>query len=592
GVAGGVAGVVAGVVAGGVAAVSTSLHLWSYPFGLLGVLRVAFGKPTPARARWLPPLWDERAVLPFPWLSRALVNLARHYPQEGREVLAQVAAHPYQRRAALQAYVRLTVNEAGQAQSLPTIANLNNSLTWLPADDDLLPQLRSLLPTLRDISKEVAAALEPGSSVDNQINRLHDARQYIDETRQGGFWSATPDLAPLQATLGAWDRIIADRINQIERELQARGYIRNPYKPSGNPLEPDRSGDHEVFRGRDATFERLSRLVGDNSRPTPLLLVGPRRSGKSSILRFLPKRMSSKILPVDLSMQAQVDSLPALLERLEQDIRERALRASNRRSDMPRLDRNRAEREPLAAFWSWIDQVEQWLGEQVLLLALDEYEGLERGITRGTYDERVLEILRSLIQDRRKIAVMLAGVHELDEMRPVWASHLINVVSIRVGFLEQADARGLLRQPTPAFPTATLAPVEDEILRLTHCQPFLLQVLAYSLIERLNAQGRYTATPADLTAILPQLFAEQTGAYLSDQWRTESGGDIGEAVLTRLAQRPHSGDELRTLVGSDDSFGRLLRRMTRREIITRTEDGHYQITVPLLQHYIQQETRL
>ncbi len=579
-------------VAVGVASIATTLHVWSYPFGLLLTAWAALGQPRAIRARWLPPLWDEQAVLPFPGLTRALVNLARSDLQEGGRVLTLVAAHPYQRRAALRAYVRLTVAEASLARSLPTIANLSHSLTWLPADDQLPAQLRQILPALRDISREVGAASEGGSSFDTRLNRLTDARRLIQTTRQGSFWSAERELLPLQSTLGQWDDLLEGQIAQIRAEMQARGYLSNPFIPSGNPLEPNRTGDTQVFRGRDSLFERLTQLVGDNSRPTPLLLVGPRRSGKTSILRFLPKRMSSMIIPVDLSMQAHVDSLPALITYLAEEIHERVQRTARHSRDVPRIDRERVVHEPLAAFWAWIAQVEEWLGDRVLLLALDEYESLEEGIAYGAYDDRVLALLRTLIQDRHKIAVMLSGVHELDELRPAWASALINVVSIKVGFLAEADARELLRCPAQEFPAQTLAAVTDEIIRLTHCQPFLLQALAYSLVEHLNQQRRTTATPDDLHAILPQVFAEKVGGYLSDQWRKESGGELGERILTRLAGGPQSADTLRPLVGGDEQFERLLRRMTRREIITRSDDGRYAITVPLLRMYIQQETAL
>lgn len=581
---------VAGGVAFGITAIGTIFHLWSYPLGLLSTAAVALGRPTPARSRWLPPLWDEQAVLPFPGLIRALVNMARAYPREGAEVLARVAAHPYQRRAALRAYARLTVVEAAQARSLPTIANLSHSLTWLPPDDELPAQLRQVLPALRDIGREVRASLERGNSFDTRLNRLVDARRIIEQTRQGKFWSAERDLLPLQGALGQWERLIETEIARIQAEMQASGYISNPFKPSGNPLEPERSGDDQVFRGRDRLFERLTQLVGDSGRATPLLLVGPRRSGKSSILRFLPRRMSSKVIPVDVSMQAHVDSLPALIERLAGDIQQRALRNANHSQSMPGIDKERAAREPLAAFWAWIDQVEKWLGDRVLLLAIDEYEAIEDDISRGSYDDRILGILRTLIQDRRKIAVMLSGVHQLDELRPEWASALINVVSIKVGFLDSADACALLRHPTKEFPEQTLAAVEAEILHLTHCQPFLLQAMAYSLVERLNEQRRAAATPDDLQAVLPRLFDDQVGAYLSDQWRKEVGGELGERILTRLAGGPQSAESLRALAGSTDNFERLLRRMARREIITRGKDGSYSITVPLLRMYIQHET--
>jgi hypothetical protein len=58
-----------------------------------------------------------------------------------------------------------------------------------------------------------------------------------------------------------------------------------------------------TFKGRQQTFRQLENALGGRQRST-LLLVGPRRTGKTSLLHQLPHRLGSQIIPVFLDLQA------------------------------------------------------------------------------------------------------------------------------------------------------------------------------------------------------------------------------------------------------------------------------------------------
>ncbi|RRR73802.1 MAG: hypothetical protein EI684_08325 [Candidatus Viridilinea halotolerans] len=399
-------------------------------------------------------------------------------------------------------------------------------------------------------------------------------------------------MRPLIATLATWQRVLAETLAQAEAASRASGHLANPFRSAGNPLDPRTSDDTALFKGRASLFRQLEGILSDAGRRPPPLLVGGRRNGKTSILRFLPTRLSSRIAPAFVSLQKPADGLIGLLGRLADAITAELQRTPGL-GVPPLLDRKQLQQDAFAAFGVWMDALERWLDQRVLLLAIDEYEALEEGMGRGCYDERILALLRSLIQDRRQIAVLLSGVHELDELAPIWASRLINTVPLRVGFLVEDDARALLREPAPAFPPATLAAVSDTLLARTHCQPYLLQVYAYSLVEHLNETGRRSATEADVAAV-EELVLTRATSYFSDQWRTESGGPLGEQLLAALAQRgPMDAEALRALVSDEANFTRTLKRMTRRTIVIRDATSRrYTISIPLLATYIRRESAL
>jgi hypothetical protein len=161
---------------------------------------------------------------------------------------------------------------------------------------------------------------------------------------------------------------------------------------------------------------------------------------------------------------------------------------------------------------------------------------------------------------------------------------------LRVSFLDPEDVTALLRDPGDEFPPTTLAPVEHELSQLTHRQPYLLQATSYLLVERLNKEVRKQATSADIAAVVPRLLSEAS-AYFSDQYRLESGGPLGEALLQALARRgPLAANALRSAIDNDGRFEATMRRMQRREIISQLPNSDtYQITIPLLARYIREQ---
>ena len=404
---------------------------------------------------------------------------------------------------------------------------------------------------------------------------------------------------PLVLRSATWGRILEKAVADAERQRRAQEPIPQVYMRDGKPIWPAARSDAAIpFKGRKALFRQLEDALGggEGERAT-FLLYGQRRTGKTSVLFQLPRRLGSKVVPVFLDMQrlGNAERASSLLSGLAGGIEEEAQR--NRSLPLPAIAAAALADDPYPAFDRWLVQVEGLLGDRTLLLCLDEYESLEQGIADGRLDVRVLNMLRSIIQNRHHIAVLLSGGHRLDELPPRWSSALINVSTLPISFLEEDDARELVEIPVVGFPAIYEPQAVDLILRLTHCHPFLIQLMCGLLVDRLNQARRMPpesyAAEKDVRAVVPTAL-ERSNGYFDDLWRTQTGSEVAQRVLSTLANGRDDYQPkavVRGLQADEAALRNALATLLRREIIEAADDG-YRITVPLVAEYVRRQTML
>jgi hypothetical protein len=308
----------------------------------------------------------------------------------------------------------------------------------------------------------------------------------------------------------------------------------------------------------------------------------------------LPRRLGSRVVPAFLDLQSPklggAKDAAGLLKGLAEGVQDEARR--HRGLSLPALERRALLNDPYPALGRWLDQVERTLGERALLLCLDEFETLEDAIQDGRLDTRILATLRNVVQHRRRVAVLLSGSHQLDELPSHWASALISTTTLPLSFLDEPDARELIEQPVSDFPPIYSAPAVDSIVHLTHCQPYLVQLLCSLLVQRMNTARRMPpesyVEPEDVQAALP-LALERGQNYFIDLWSNQTGGDPAQRVLEVLVHAPDERLSRVEMRGFDDvGLRRAINTLLRREIIQRTDDG-YRVTVPLVAEYVRQQ---
>ena len=103
--------------------------------------------------------------------------------------------------------------------------------------------------------------------------------------------------------------------------------------------------------------------------------------------------------------------------------------------------------------------------------------------------------------------LLFAGVHTLEALGPNPASYFITANPIEMSYLEPQDAQELILNPDPSagvmpsYPEAVVA----EILRWTHCQPYLIQAICSEIITQANQAKVQEITPEILEDALKEV---------------------------------------------------------------------------------------
>jgi hypothetical protein len=339
-----------------------------------------------------------------------------------------------------------------------------------------------------------------------------------------------PALGLKAPAIKRWTPVILHWQRLIELELQdqqklSQGELLNPFQ-FGNPLRPNRD---TIFQGRRALADRLYRLILDRDRPT-LVLYGTRRAGKTSFLLNLSRFLPSDLIPVYLDMQSsaitnsEADFCYGLTRAIHKDTQSQGLKLP---APYPR---DIFKSNPYGTLEDWLDNALPKIeANRRLLLNLDEFEKIGSAIANGNLSFRLLDQLRNLIQHRDELAFMFSGVQTLDELGPNWSSYFISVVPIEMGYLEPHEAEALLRNPDPDFKMRYSDGVIEEILRLTCCQPYLVQLMGSCLVNQANQSQTTIATLDLLEAAIPDAFTNGE-PYFTNLWQEFTGTTPAEVA--------------------------------------------------------------
>ncbi|MEM9219052.1 MAG: hypothetical protein AAGD25_32555 [Cyanobacteria bacterium P01_F01_bin.150] len=573
---------------------ANTLLSW-YPFRAAFIIYPAF-----QNLQLLPPHHTEMLWFPLPNHDRILAEAFRTYPTKTLPILQRMQSQPL---PGLPATVRRALPQivSDQLTAVKTLADLTQIHTlehpFLPilvpdfyrsatelerSGDEVIESTKSseikiLLPKFQAIAADMQAALAAGSVVLQQRNleSIRNGKLQSLQNQLSGLGFRQPTINRWQRVIQRWERVIDLELEQKKSEFQ--GELLNPFT-YGNPL---RCTESDVFKGRQSFSDEIIRLVLDRNRPT-LVLHGPRRCGKSSFLLNLPRLLPSDIIPVYLDMQRQGSSNSdgdfcyALAHAIRRDSRGQGI-------PLPGLPkRQEFYGNPYPHLDDWLDEALPTLGDRRLLLGLDEFEKIGSAINEGRMTIRILDQLRSLIQHSNQMGFLFSGVQTLDELGPNWSSYFISVVPMKMLYLNPDEAEDLLTNPDPDFDLRYEDGVIDQILHLTRCHPYLVQLLGWSLVKLANQNQTRLATAQLLNDAIPEAF-NNGEPYFTNVWTEFTGTTpaqirAGQTFLLNLAQ-----DHAQIL--SDPDTQAALRRLIRFHILEQTEKGD-RFEIPLMQQWV------
>lgn len=522
-----------------------------------------------------PFFWDELQSFPLYNLDEHLVLSCQRFPQEATALLIKVS-NSHQRWAAIAAQIELTARRLESCDSVAAIAASYSAIgTDLASSDADI-----LLATLRKRSEDVATALQQASHF-NQRLVLSDVEERLNGLAEELLRSNNSFAKRFSTVVACWRAIIHKTINDLEQQSKTLQEIPNPYIV-GVPL----NRYQEIFVGRTGIAAKIESLLRSEVHP-PLLIYGPRRMGKTSLLYNLRRLLPSRIAPLFVDLQGPValatDHAGFLFALTREIVKSASLIQS---APLSALTLEKLSSNPFAIFDQWLDELEAAFsirGVTTILLTLDEFESLDVAIhEKRLGEEAVLGTLRHIIQHRPQIKLLLAGSHTLDEFQR-WSSYLINVQAIHLTYLTEAEAQVLIEHPINQFPLTHEPLASAQIHKLTRGHPYLVQLLCSEIIDFKNEQApsqRFLVSLADVERTLSSVLSRGS-QFFADIERNQVD-DEGRQLLKWLARQEHCRREdllkLAEKRGQPQQLQHTLGQLIRREIIEiNGEDYRFQV---------------
>jgi len=391
-------------------------------------------------------------------------------------------------------------------------------------------------------------------------------------------------------SLDRWLNVIKHWYEVVDLEIKTQvlttsDEVINPFE-TGNPLLSER---RYLFKGRKNFAAEVMRQILNHNRPT-LVLHGPRRCGKTSFLRNLSHLLPNEIIPVYIDMQnvALINNENDFCYGIVKAIH-KTLASNIQDIHVPSLmNRSAFQTNPYAVLQDWLDSLLIQLKPQhSILLCLDEFERLGTAIAQGRLSLHVFDQLRHLIQHTNEMGFLFCGVQILEELGPNWSSYFISVYPMEMVYLEQDEAVELLQNPDPEFKLHYEKDVIDEVMALTRCQPYLLQLVGSSMVKQANLNNTTLITSSLLDSAVETALA--TGRpYFDNLWQEYTGTTpeeitAGKTLLSNLAQ----GKPLSTIY--DPNMDAALDRLIRYHVIEYV-NGNYYFEVPLVEQWVREYT--
>jgi hypothetical protein len=451
-----------------------------------------------------------------------------------------------------------------------------------------LPEtVKTLVQNLTHVDKDIAAALHL-ESADNQRLAFTAIEGRLEELVNELLWNHDPTIIQLKPLIMECREVLSLYKKQIAYTIELQQEINNPYI-TGIPLDETQ----ETFVGRYEFSAKLEHLLVSPRCP-PLLLYGQRRMGKTSLLYNLSRLLPNTIVPLFIDLQGPVGLANDHVSFLYNLSRAMCTSAKQRRDVLlPKLTREQLQVDPFASFDEWLNDIEQQLAQTVILLILDEFINLEQAFDSGRLNEQsILSLLRYQIQHRSRLKVLLAGSHTFEELQR-WSNYLVNVHTLHISYLSDAETQQLVEHPTKDFSLRYTPQASQRVLQLTRGHPALVQLLCAEIVELKNRQVpavRRLAQVEDVEAAVP-VALKGVKFYFNDIVRNQIGeaarrllrylAGQGEYHVIKLAQWHHHA---KSMGQSSTEFKRAVAQLLRRELIEHVDDG-YRFQVELIRYW-------
>jgi hypothetical protein len=319
-------------------------------------------------------------------------------------------------------------------------------------------------------------------------------------------------------------------------------------RPRGNPYEVGRpvSGSTRFF-GRRAELEKiLARLSRGSTQP--ILLRGPRRMGKTSLMNQLGEVLRDRDLRQQLDLQPDVDlrlgtvlPVAASLQLSDPQVQHyntfflqaiiTDICAALSVRQPPDLSADPARwRIPARVFLKHVDWVLSQRPGARLLILIDEWDEIYREEFRELGNN-----LRHIVQSEQRLSWIFTSTWTLSSEIGRFGSPWFNILDrIELTAMDWQSATHLVTKPSTGAGVEWGGEAVVAVLELTGRRPYLMQLLCSRIIDYLIQQRKNVVDTDTVETVIDQIIADSqvTEQHLGFLWSDASW--MGQLILWAL----------------------------------------------------------
>jgi hypothetical protein len=293
----------------------------------------------------------------------------------------------------------------------------------------------------------------------------------------------------------------------------------NPYIPGQSVEDPD------LFFGRRETLTSIREHLVKGRRV--FVVAGAARLGKTSLLRQIAHHLPEGVFPVQIDLgQENAQRADWLLWRISVSVAKALQRDLGVTEPPPNWEE--FEDRPHALAEAFMPRVRAALGEQCLLLLLDDADSLLASGRRGVLDG-LLDALAAWRERDPEVALVAAVSPPAQDLLLREYPRLFGgAMSYVLGPLSSEEATRLITWPVDGVLTYDLG-VARRVIEAASGQPYYLQLLCFELFNRCAPAG--WVNQRDVEVVVEELVKHEIPDF-RQIWEESSGPE--QAVLAAL----------------------------------------------------------
>ncbi len=312
--------------------------------------------------------------------------------------------------------------------------------------------------------------------------------------------------------------------------------IPNPYNFTG-PAEG------EMFYNREDLFQWIETNMKKPTVYQNVLIMGQRRTGKTSFLKELKRRFENGHYSIFLDIESypkigDIDFLFTICDEL------------HRTNFSTLIPPNPQEfvKKSYAAFGDYIRYLLDNTDSREIILIFDEFDKVETYIKNGDFRPGFLLFLRAFLQHTPHVTALIGGKFEFGKLfSQEWGEFFTIFNPKIIGALDEESATALVTQPVKDFLQYDSYAIK-KILDFSGRNPFYIQLICHTLINYLNEQGKNFAENEDVSAAIFNEARERAEPTLLLTWEELDQEEKNVLyILSRLKMKHKRSIELKEL---------------------------------------------